>query len=70
MQVEEWHRQIEKILNVMECTESQRVTFTTFMCQREAENWREMVKSRAKSAGKELTWHFLVKKFNENISQG
>ena len=38
----------------MECTEGQRVTFTTFMFQREAEQWWEMVKSGAKSVGEEF----------------
>ena len=70
MQAEERLRQIEKILDVMECTEGQRVAFTTFMCQREAEHWWEMVKSGAKSAGEELTWNFLVKKFNEKYIPG
>ena len=54
----------------MEWTESQRVIFTTFMFQRDAEHWWKMVKGGAKSAGEELTWNFLVKKFNENISRG
>ena len=31
--------QIKKILGLIECTESQKVTFTTFMLQGEAEHW-------------------------------
>ena len=54
MQAEEWLWQIEKILDVMDCTEGQRVAFTIFMFQRKAEHWWEMVKSGAKSAGEEL----------------
>ena len=54
----------------MECTESQIVAFTTFMFQGEAEHWWEMVKGGAKSAGEELTWNFLVKKFNEKYILG
>jgi len=54
----------------MEYTEGQRVAFTTFMFQREAEHRWEMVKSEAKSAGEELTWNFLVKKFNEKYIWG
>jgi len=46
------------------------VTFTTFMFQGEAEHWWEMVKDGAKSAGEELTWNFLVKKFNEKYILG
>jgi len=65
MQAKEWLRQIVKILDVMECTKNQRVTFTTFIFQGEVEHWWEMVKGEAESAGEELTWSFLVKKFNE-----
>jgi len=65
MQAEEWLRHIVKILDVMECTKNQRVAFTTFMFQGEAEQWWEMVKGGAESTGEELTWSFLVKKFNE-----
>ena len=58
VQAEEWLRQIEKILDAMECTENQRVSFTTFMFQGEAEHWWEMVKGGAKSSGEELSWNF------------
>jgi len=37
MQAEEWLHQIEKILDIMECTEIQRVSFATFMFQGKAE---------------------------------
>ena len=37
MQAEKWLRQIEQILDVMEYTENQRVSFTTFMFQGEVE---------------------------------
>jgi len=70
IQAEEWLRQIEKILDVMECTESQRVSFTSFMFQGEAERWWEMIKSGAKTLGKEISWNFLVKKFNEKYIPG
>jgi len=33
IQEEERLRQIEKILNIMECTENQRISFTSFMFQ-------------------------------------
>ena len=36
MQAEEWLHHIEKILDIMECTENQRVPFTSFMLQGEA----------------------------------
>ena len=69
-QAEEWLRQIEKILDVMKCTENQRVSFTSFMFQGEAERWWEMVKAGAKSLGEEISWKFLVKKFNEKYIPG
>ena len=47
IQAEEWLRQIKKILDVMECIESQRVSFTSFMFQGEAERWGEMIQSGA-----------------------
>ena len=50
MQAKEWLHQIEKILDVMEYTENQRVSFTTFIFQGEAECWCEVVKGGAKSS--------------------
>jgi len=35
------------------------------MFQGEAEHWWEMINGGVKLAGKELTWSFLVKTFNE-----
>ena len=70
IQAEEWLRQICKILDVMECTEDQRVSFTSFMFQGEAEHWWEVVKTGAKSLGEEISWKFLVKKFNEKYIPG
>jgi len=70
IQAEEWLRQIEKILDVMECTETQRVSFASFMFQGEAERWWEMVKGGAKNLGREISWNFLVAKFNEKYIPG
>ena len=70
IQAEEWLRQIEKILDVMECTENQRVSFTSFMFQGEAERWWEMIKGGARIMGKEISWNYLVKKFNEKYIPG
>ncbi|XP_057948295.1 uncharacterized protein LOC131143958 [Malania oleifera] len=36
---ENWIQEIEKILDVLKCTERQKVTFTTFKLAREAERW-------------------------------
>ena len=38
LQAEGWLLQIEKILNVMNCTDEQRVSFSSFMFQKEAEH--------------------------------
>ena len=38
------------------------------MFQGEEEHWWEMIKGGVKSAGEELTWSFLVKKFNEKYT--
>jgi len=63
-------RQIEKILSVMKYTEDQKISFTSFMFQGEAEYWWEVVRNGAKYSKEEITWDFLVKKFNENYSPG
>ena len=57
-------------IDVMECTENQRVSFTSFMFQEEAERWWEMIKGGAKTLGREISWNFLVKKFNEKYIPG
>ena len=54
IQAEDWLRQFDKILDVMECTENQRVCFTSFMFQGETEHWGEMIKGGAKSLGEEF----------------
>ena len=54
----------------MECNENQRVTFTSFMFQDEAERWWKMVKDGAKSLGEEVSRNFFVKKFNDKYIPG
>jgi len=39
LQAEAWLLQIKKILDVMNCTDEQRVSFSSFMFQKEAEHW-------------------------------
>jgi len=70
IQAEEWLRRIEKILTVMECNENQKVSFTSFMFQGEAEHWWDMVKGGANSLREKVSWNFLVKKFNEKYIPG
>jgi len=38
LQAEGWLLQIEKILDVINCTEEQKVSFSSFMFQKEAEH--------------------------------
>ena len=63
LQAKVWLRQIEKILKVMKCSEDQKVLFSTFMFQKEAEYWWEIVSKNAEITGEEITWKFLVDKF-------
>ena len=39
LQAEAWLLQIEKILDVINCTVEHRVSFSSFMFQKEAEHW-------------------------------
>ena len=39
LQAEAWLLQMEKILDVMNCTDEQRVSFSSFIFQKEAEHW-------------------------------
>ena len=54
-----------KILDVMNCTDEQRVSFSSFMFQKEAEHWWRTLKSSVKSIREPITWEFLVNKFTE-----
>ena len=65
LQAEAWLLQIEKILDVMNCTDEQRVSFSSFMFQKEAEYWWRAVKNSVKSTRESITWEFLVNKFTE-----
>ena len=65
LQAEGWLFQIEKILDVMNCTDEQRVSFSSFMFQKKAEHWWRAVKSSVKSMREPITWEFLVNKFTE-----
>ena len=70
MHAEKWLRQIEKLLNIMDCTEKQRVSFVSFMFQGEVEHWWEAVNDGAKFLREEVVWNFLIKKFNEKYISG
>ena len=65
LQVEGWLLQIEKILDVMNFPEEQKVSFSYFMFQKEAEHWWRAVKNSVKDKGEQIIWDFLVRKFTE-----
>ena len=65
LQAEAWLLQIEKILDVMNCTDEQRVSFSSFMFQKEVEHWWRAVKNSVKSTKESITWEFLVNKFTK-----
>ena len=60
-----WLLQIEKILDVMNCTEEQRVCFSFSMFQKEAEHLWQAVNDSVKYSGEQITWEFLVNKITE-----
>ena len=55
LQAEAWPLQIEKILDVMNCTDEQRVSFSSFMFQKEADYWWRAVKSSVKNIRETIT---------------
>jgi len=55
LQAEAWLLQIEKILDVMNCIDEQRVSFSFFMFQKEAKHWWRTVKNSAKSTRELIT---------------
>ena len=65
LQAETWLLQIEKILDVMNCTDEQRVSFSSFMFQKKVEYWWRVVKGSVKSTREPITWKLLVHKSTE-----
>ena len=49
----------------MQCSEDQKIFFSTFMFQKEAEHWWEIVIKNAEDIGEVITWKFLVDKFTK-----
>ena len=65
LQAKGWLLHIEKILDVMNCTKEQKVSFSSFMFQKEAKHWWRTVKDAIKVTGEQITWESLVNKFTE-----
>ena len=55
LQAEGWLLQIEKILNVMNYTEEQKASFSSFTFQKETEHWWWKVKNSVKYTGERIT---------------
>jgi len=49
----------------MNCTDEQRIFFSSFMFQKEAEHRWRAVKNRVKNTREQIIWEFLVNKFTE-----
>ena len=65
LQAEGWLLQIEKILDVVNYIEEQKVSFLSFMFQKEAEHSWRTIKDDVKNSRERITWEFLVNKFTE-----
>ncbi|XP_061351087.1 uncharacterized protein LOC133296154 [Gastrolobium bilobum] len=67
-----WLRDLTKIFRVMECSDSQRVNFATYMLQGNADWWWDGVKAQLEQQGTEITWQvfeeaFLNKYFSRDV---
>ena len=54
---------MEKILDVIDCSKDQRVSFATFMLQGKAEYWWRKIKNNAKAPKEKINWDYLMQKF-------
>ncbi|XP_011625196.1 uncharacterized protein LOC105421033 [Amborella trichopoda] len=59
-----WRRQIEKIFEVLQCTEEQKVRLGTFMLEGDAEHWLGLVKKSWEEATTEENWGNFLEAFN------
>ena len=58
--------QLEKIFTIMGCADSQKMVFTAYMLEGEAEHWWRSTKILLESSGIEITWEvFLTIFFNK-----
>ena len=57
--------QIEKIFDVLNCPEDQKVSLAAFMLEGEAEHWWRMIKRISKIKHELITWKVFIEKFND-----
>ena len=67
-----WLRKLEKIFRVMNCTDAQRVSFSTYMLVGEAEHWWEGAHRHMEGQDTKITWQvfqdaFLDKYFPRSV---
>jgi len=60
---------MKKILDVIDCSKDQRVSFVTFMLQGKAEYWWRKIKNNAKALKEKINWDYLIQKFNNKYIQ-
>ncbi|XP_011624551.1 uncharacterized protein LOC105420905 [Amborella trichopoda] len=60
-----WRRQVEKIFNVLHCTDEQTVRLGTFMLEGDAKHWWGSVKQSWEESGTVATWENFLEAFNE-----
>lgn len=63
-----WLRELEKIFNVMMCTDTQKVTFAAFMLKSEAEHWWRGARDLLEAQHTQITWEVFQNTFLEKIS--
>ncbi|CAL9130901.1 unnamed protein product, partial [Musa textilis] len=65
MVAEQWIMRMEKIFDVLDCPDDQKVSFATFMLEGEAEYWWKTIKRISEARHEHITWKVFVEKFNE-----
>ncbi|KAF1870766.1 hypothetical protein Lal_00002665 [Lupinus albus] len=62
----EWIQGIEQIFRAMNCSETQKLAFATYLLGTEAENWWEFTRRQMETEGKLISWITLKAKFLHN----
>ncbi|XP_018685045.2 uncharacterized protein LOC103995568 isoform X2 [Musa acuminata AAA Group] len=65
MVAEQWMMQMEKIFDVLNFSDHQKVSFATFMLEGEAEYWWKTIRRISEIRHEHITWKVFVEKFNE-----
>jgi len=60
-----WLRECEKIFRVIECTEAQKLTFSTFLLVTNAEYWWMGMQQHMQTREEEVSWANFRKRFLE-----